>query len=88
MQPPDERRTARLTTHEAAVIRRWTLGTLFIGIAVVLAGPYTISSTDRIIALLIAATYATGAGVVRSPTGFRVILACMGFGAFALALQS
>lgn len=88
MKPPESCRSSRLTTREAAVIRRWTIGTLFIGIAVVLAGPYTSPSTDRIIALLIAATYATGAGVVRSPTGFRVILACMGFGAFALALQS
>lgn len=57
------------------MIRVWTLGLLTVSTAVLLASPFTDMATDRVISGISAATFGTGAIVIRHPVGFRIILA-------------
>lgn len=47
---------------------------LTVATAVIMASPFTSAAEDRIVSLVVAATFATGAIVSSAPRGFRLIL--------------
>lgn len=65
----------RISQREARTIRRWTLVCLGAGAILTALASRTDGDTDRMIAIIAAASFATGAIVVRRPAGFRLILA-------------
>ena len=65
----------RLTARQARTVRHWIMGLAASSLIVIGLSPVTSEDQDKVITLVVAATLATGAIVVRRPVGFRVILA-------------
>ncbi len=64
----------KITPSEARTIRRWILGSLCAAIVATIIAPATGSNEDVLVTSIAAATFGTGAIVIRSPAGFRAIL--------------
>ena len=65
----------KLTPSEARTIRQWIIGSVCAGIITTIIAPATGSNEDVLVTSIAAATFGTGAIVIRSPAGFRAILA-------------
>lgn len=78
----------RLTPSEASIIRLWILGSVVASMAAVVLAPATGSSEDILVTSMAAATFGTGAIVIRSPAGFRAILGASALASIAILIYA